>query len=123
MPCGGCKKKKRRPPPSRGAPAGSLPSLTARLWNLSKAVAAFAKKPGFVSRPHYQARLRVCQACPKRAGKKRQRCSVCGCHIILKARGAAWSCPDDPDRWADIDAEFAQQSDRKPPEEQDLRRT
>lgn len=68
-----------------------MPSLAAQMWNATKALAAFVSDGlTTVSQEEYEHRLGVCEVCPNRANT---RCSLCGCHLELKARGRAFNCP------------------------------
>ena len=61
-----------------------------RAWNLAQAVARFIRRPGFVGRDEYAARLAACEPCDKRAGGK---CTACDCWVQLKARLKTEDCP------------------------------
>ena len=67
------------------------PSLTARAWNLTRALASFvADGMRTVSKPEYEQRLRICDSCDRRRHNK---CLECGCRLSLKATGRAFKCP------------------------------
>ena len=64
-------------------------------WNLLKSMRDFvADGCRTLSLEDYRARLMVCTYCDKR---ERNTCSICGCHLNLKARGRAFKCP--LDKW------------------------
>ena len=70
-------------------------ALWSKPWNLVKSMRDFvADGCRTLSLEDYRARLMVCTYCPER---DRNTCSICGCHLNLKARGRAFRCPRD--RW------------------------
>lgn len=78
------------------SPPGSPPSLRRQAWNLAKSLAAFvADGCKLVSKPDYQARLKICDTCEYR---RHNRCLKCGCRLSVKAQGRAFRCPEG--RWA-----------------------
>jgi hypothetical protein len=48
-----------------------------------------------------QARLTICQACPK-YDQQQRRCTVCGCVNSAKVWVAADQCPLDPPKWRSV---------------------
>lgn len=57
-----------------------------------------------VTREQYAERLRICQGCRKRVGR---RCfggeKPCGCFLAVKAKGRVWQCPEN--RWPATDVD------------------
>jgi len=74
------------------------------LWvnHLIADLAAFvADRWHTVTRDEYAERLRICQLCRKRVGR---RCfggkDPCGCIVAIRAKGRVWECPEN--RWPPI---------------------
>ena len=71
--------------------ASGMPSLGSQAWNLTKSLALFvADVCRLVSSEEYARRLGICDGCELRYGT---RCRMCGCTLVLKAKGRRWHCP------------------------------
>lgn len=75
----------------RACPGYSMPKFTNQAWNLGKALVDFVAEPELVSNEDYEARLKECDACNYRVN---QRCSLCGCMVLAKAKARSQHCPD-----------------------------
>jgi len=76
----------------------SFPPLPEQAWNLAASLIAFvADGCHTVSREQYEQRLAICDACEFRKGA---RCQQCGCNMALKARGRAFTCPEE--KWPTV---------------------
>lgn len=77
-----------------------LPSFTEQLSNFAEFAKDFIKDPSSVSKEDYRERLEECNACPHLVYNKytkQPQCSLCGCHVIFKAKKKVSTCPDN--RW------------------------
>jgi len=71
-----------------GVPA---PTLFQKAWNLAESLAAFvADGCHTVPGEEYARRLGICDTCDKRQDGV---CSACGCYLVFKAKGRAFTCP------------------------------
>jgi len=67
------------------------PGLGRQVWNLAASLASFmADGCKTLTKPEYETRLKICDACDQRRGNQ---CLQCGCRLSLKARGRAFQCP------------------------------
>lgn len=74
------------------------PRVGSRPWNLLKSLRDFVGDGcRTLSLEQYRERLMICTHCPQR---ERNTCSICGCHLALKARGRAFKCP--LERWPPV---------------------
>jgi hypothetical protein len=98
--CGGGKRKKEEPSPPPPPPtSGKAPSLFQQGWNFASAVGEYVKSGGAkVSEEEYTDRLKECDSCEWRNGK---RCMKCGCFVTLKATWSSADCPIG--KWPKID--------------------
>ena len=78
-------------PAANGPSAISMPPMGRKAWNLATSLMNFvADGLKTVSTEQYQERLDVCDSCENRSGN---RCTKCGCHLSIKAKGRAFDCP------------------------------
>jgi hypothetical protein len=62
-------------------------------WDLARSLLAFvADGCTTVSADQYRERLQICDSCEQRKGN---RCRQCGCRLSIKARGRAFTCPNE----------------------------
>ena len=67
------------------------PAFPKQVWNFARALSAFvADGLTTVTEQQYKERLAVCEQCNYR---KDNRCLKCGCQLLWKARGRAFTCP------------------------------
>jgi hypothetical protein len=78
-------------PKRKEKPIQEMPPVSKQIFNFLGAVKDFIASPGFVSKEEYEARIAICDTCPLR---RNNRCTKCGCNLTLKARGAAFHCPE-----------------------------
>lgn len=88
----------REPPPEQVVPP-QPPGLITQAMNFAQALGTHISNGApTVDDETFNKRIDLCLACPNVIGNA-EKCRVCGCRLITKARWADMRCPLDPPKW------------------------